>query len=268
MRRLSSKRRSAAIGLLLGGLLCATAGCGETPKPRKSKTGKTGKTLPPLKRPTVRPAPQRDELVQAIEDTGGDVEQALTRIGAELFRNAQTKRIEYVNLAGKDVTAEGLKQLLRLKDSLQRIGLNETHTTDDMLAVLADFKKLTKVELNQTAVTDAGLAHLKALPRLRELELRATNIGDEGLMHVGQMTELRMLSLSWTKITDAGLAHLSELDKLHTLILDDTGITDAGLPHLRDLRGLRFLHVIGTKITPSAAQQFARAAPGVQVRGP
>lgn len=251
---------------LVGALAFLNGGCVKNvTKPEQAKTDKTAPKDKDSK-PKIATRPETDEFDAAVKAANGDVEQALSAIGAHSDRNAAGK-IEYVDLSGKNLSATGIAHLLKLGDSLQRISLNDAFVTADALQSLAGLPRLRKLELNRTPLTDDALGLLAKLKELRELSLRHTRIGDAGVAHLAALTELRHLSLSGTRITDQGLAHLEGFPKLTTLILDDTAVTGDGLQRLQSLPALQFLHLTGTKVSPAAVRAFRSRRPQVQIVG-
>jgi len=236
------------------------------------KTG-DGKTTPKVDPPKIAPKPVADLLDAAFRKHDGNVERALESLMPEadrkalIIRNAAGK-IEAVDLSGMSLKTAGIKHLLALNETLQRVNLDRVYVTDDALEALASLPQLRKLELNQTPVTDAGLAHLAQATQLRELSLKGTKITDAGLKHLAALKHLRLLSLTWTGVTDEGLKHLAESNELHTLILDDTAVTDAGIAHLTGLKKLAFVHVTGTQVTPEGVAKLNRSLPRVEFRGP
>lgn len=246
-------------------LLISFAGCATKLEKSASKTfsSKTGSADPKI---TIAKKPDIDELTAAVEAANGDVVKALQNIGAHVDTNT-AGQIEYVDLSGKKLTAEGLKHLSKLADTLQRISLNDAYVTGDGLKTLVELPHLRKLELNRTPLTDSDLEQLAEIQQLRELSLRETDIGDDGMQHLARLAELRQLFLSGTQITNKGLAHLGQLPKLHTLTLDDTAVSDDGLKSIPSTTRLRYLHLAGTKVTALAASQFRHNNPRVKIVG-
>ncbi|GAB4152055.1 MAG: hypothetical protein Tsb009_27720 [Planctomycetaceae bacterium] len=246
------------------GLIFLFSGCVKN-LPKTEKT-KTSKTTPEDPLPKIAEKPAEDTLDKAVKANNGDLRAALKSLDVHTDVDTQG-RIQYVDLSGQKLTAEGLRHLVQLKDSLERLSLNDAYVTADGLKALAMLPRLRKLELNRTPLTDDALTHLTGLSDLRELSLKHTNIGDAAMEHIGQLKELRQLSLSGTRVTDKGLAPLANLPKLNTLLLEETQITDDGLNHFHSSVSLRFLYLAETKVTPKAVAKFRRTHPNVKIHG-
>jgi hypothetical protein len=201
---------------------------------------------------------------------------AVTDAGLESL--GKCSRLGDLTLTNAAVGDAGLKHLAGLP--LESLDLSNTRVTDVGMETLARFSRLETLTLDETAIGDAGLERLKSLPlaslslartnvtdaglaamgsmrALRALTLDRTTVGDAGLATVGTWTRVEELSLAGTKITDAGLAHLSKLP-LTNLVVSGTAITDAGLDHLPRSPGWTWLELSGTRVTPAAAEGFAK----------
>ena len=140
-------------------------------------------------------ADETSDLVSSIEDQGGLV----LRVGAEW-------EVDF-HLRGRELTNEGLAQVVRLKN-------------------------IAWMNLANTKITDSGLVHLRGLENLRRLHLENTEIGDDGVAHLTELKKLEYLNLYGSKITDKSLDHLSKLKSLKRLYVWQTGVTDAGVEQL------------------------------------
>ena len=119
-------------------------------------------------------------------------------------------------------------------DYVEAVGFEGDTITDDDLATLRHFPRLTSVYVDDAPnVTDAGLAHLATMKNLYSIILRCPQITDAGLVHLKGLHGLDDVSLKSNHITDAGIVHLKGLPQLHQLSLAGNGITDAGLVHLK-----------------------------------
>jgi len=96
---------------------------------------------------------------------------------------SQLRRLEYLNLAGCQITNTGLEHLRTL-----------TH--------------LEELSLSNTPISDAGLEQIAQLPRLQSLNLDGTQITDAGLVHLRRMTTLTDLQISNTGVTDGAIDEL------------------------------------------------------------
>ena len=125
----------------------------------------------------------RDGIRQfEASESGGAKPPALD---AELSVLKDLKNVQWLNLAGTDVTDKGLQQL-------------------------TDLTSLTRLHLEKTAVSDAGLEHLKGLENLTYLNLYQTAVTDAGLDHLRSLKTLKNLYLWQTEVTPAGVGKLQE----------------------------------------------------------
>jgi hypothetical protein len=118
--------------------------------------------------------------------------------------------LEYLNLAGFEVTNDGMKNLQGLTS-------------------------LTELDLSRCSrVSDQGLVSLSKLPLLHTLDIRFLEITDTGLQTLSSILSLRDLTIMFAKkITDAGILVLSALTSLVTLTISDCEkVTIQGLTHL------------------------------------
>jgi hypothetical protein len=148
---------------------------------------------------------------------------------------------------------------------LQKLDLSDTKITEAGLKHISGLTKLERLDLPHIPLGDAGLAHLQGLSQLQALDLRGARVTDSGLRHLRGLLQLQTLDLSDTQITDDGLVHLGGLTQLADLDLTGTRITDDGLKHLGGLTQLQSLGLDKTEVTDTAARQFKRALPRVQI---
>lgn len=148
-----------------------------------------------------------DVLVEAIEESGGDLPAALQQVAVRV-RRGRFGDVVLVNLTGPRITDAALERIKTL----------------DSLLVL---------DVWNAPITDDGVAHLAGMTQLRALGLRQTEVTDEGLQHLAGLTSLEELNLTGTAVTDAGMRHLAALKNLRALGLDDTGVLPNGVNELQ-----------------------------------
>ena len=90
----------------------------------------------------------------------------------------------WVNLAGTEITNDGLKHLKGLS--------------------------LKKLHLERTKIGDAGLVHLKECKDLEYLNLYGSKVTDAGLEHLTGLKNLKKLFVWQTGVTEAGMQKLNE----------------------------------------------------------
>ncbi|MCE9546764.1 MAG: hypothetical protein K8T25_14890, partial [Planctomycetia bacterium] len=142
--------------------------------------------------------------------------------------------------------------------TIVRLQLSGTKTTDQDLVTLGGLADLVELSLAKTRITDAGLPHLIGLKKLEALHLADNPITDEGVAAVKDMTQLQLLGLKGTQVGDAGLVHLARLKNLQWLGLRNTKVTDAGLAQLKNLPQLPGVSLSYCKVTDAGLAQLSR----------
>jgi hypothetical protein len=166
-----------------------------------------GESVDPVPLESAEAAPGQDALLEALDDHGGDLKQAL---------KAVSSRIEYSS-----------------RDEIILLNLSGSHVTDAALEKISTLDNLLVLDIWDAPITDAGLAQIGGMTQLRALGLRGTKVTDAGLKHLEEMTSLKELNLELTGVTDAGLKRLGHLRSLHKLSLDDTAVTGDGINNLQ-----------------------------------
>ena len=221
-----------------------------------------------------------DALVQALEDTGGRMEQALPRI-ARVTRD-KAGQVVSLNIFDPSFSDIGMAMLRRFT-SLKRLSLEGTLVTDLGLKQLAAMTQLEELWLSKTEISDPGLDALRPLRALLQLHLDGTRTTVSGALSLwGAMPRVTMsfpgghlspgllaldrragplelipleglrglkhLQLEGVRPGDAGLEHISSLVELETLGLRRAGIHGPGLVHLHNMGGLRVLDLTGNPL--------------------
>jgi len=226
-----------------------------------------------------------DALVQALEDTGSRMEQALPRI-ARVTRD-KAGQVVSLNIFDPSFTDIGMTMLRRFT-SLKRLSLEGTMVTDEGLKHLTAMTQLEELWLGKTAISDPGLETLRPLRALLQLHLVGTRTTVSGalslwaamprvtmsfpgghlspgrlsldrqagpleLIPLDGLRGLKHLQLEGVRPGDAGLEHISGLVELKTLSLRRAGIQGPGLVHLHNMGGLQVLDLTGNplnRVTP------------------
>ena len=177
--------------------------------------------------------------------------------------DSQLGRLDVENV---EITDDGLKQLVRFRQSLGGLALNGIPVGNRTMSRLRELPGLWWLELaNLEEVTDGGLAHLSMLPRLSDLRISCMPISDVGLEHLTEISSLRSLYLERIPITDAGLEVLTAMPDLEVLWLEDLRITDAGLEYVRTLKNLKELQIHGTDCSEAAGRSLIRDLPNCDI---
>ena len=198
----------------------------------------------------------------------------------KLFDNTNCQ-LRGLNLAGNDITDEGVEQLSSVlaNSQLRSLNLGYNYRITDagvkqLSSVLAN-SHLRGLDLSYIGMTDAGVEQLSSVlanSQLRSLNLgynyRITDAGVKQLSSVLANSHLRGLDLSYIGMTDAGVEQLSSVlanSQLSSLTLG--GITDAGVKQLSSVLAnsqLRSLNLI-VNITNKAKEQISQANPNCKV---
>lgn len=95
------------------------------------------------------------------------------------------------------------------------------------------FESVTRINLYGTSTSDCDLTCLKEFKNLKQLVLSQTQISDVGLVHLKGFANLESLLLSNTQVSDSGLNQLKGLKNLGTLYVNNTQVTEAGVAQLK-----------------------------------
>ncbi len=118
-------------------------------------------------------------------------------------------RVEWVSGAGQ-ITDKEIALLPALAANISELDLSDTKITDESLAIIGKFPRLTWLNLNNTAITDAGIAHLKGLSNLAYLNLHSTNVSDTSLTSLAPLRKLRQVYVWKTRVTPAAAAKFAK----------------------------------------------------------
>ena len=163
----------------------------------------------------------------------------------KLFDNTNCQ-LRGLNLAGNDITDEGVKQLSSVLANSQLSSLNLSYNgiTDagvkQLSSVLAN-SQLSTLNLRENGITDEGVKQLSSVlanSQLSSLNLEGNDITDEGVKQLSSVlanSQLSSLDLSENKITNEGVKQLSSVlanSQLSSLYLSENNITDEGVKQL------------------------------------
>lgn len=149
------------------------------------------------------PAKAADPLAAGATVAPEAAKQKIASLGAlvtPIVKDSPLLRIEWVSGAGA-VTDKQVAELAAISGNISELDLSETKITDEALATVAKFPRLTWLKLNDTAVTDAGIAKLKGLANLNYLNLHSTNVSDTSLTTLTGLRKLRQVYLWRTRVT-------------------------------------------------------------------
>ena len=196
---------------------------------------------------------------------------------------AHLRGLRVLNLAGADITSQGLKYITELKSleqlyapsgltneglteivrlsTLKALYIKNHNLTNTDLAHLAKLPLLEELDLAGTGrVNDAGLAHLANAPHLRYLMLHGETFTDAGIAHLKNCPSLRILHFGYLKhLTDSAVIHLSQIPQLERISFHwNENITDAGIIHLIKLKSLSMLNIKRSKVTGEGFEHLAK----------
>lgn len=173
-----------------------------------------------------------------------------------LAKLAQLPDLEFLSLAGRQVTDAGLIHIQQLR-TLRALALH-CALTDQGMPYLADLPQLEQLDLTQTNVTDAGLEYLTGLPRLHSLILNGTQVTSAGMAQLAEIKTITHLYVGATELDDSAVEHLKTMEQLQLLNIRDTRITEQGVAELAAalLEGCQIIHhatrARGTRSSPIA----------------
>lgn len=156
------------------------------------------------------PASLQDDDAQASSQPSSDAIKTVEASGGRVYRisAADATREVSFNLASKPVGDDQLKGVNAIADVIW-INLAGTNVTNDGLKYLAKMP-LKKLHLERTKIEDAGLQHLKSFKDLEYLNVYDTKITDAGLEHLKGLKNLKKLYVWKTAVTEAGMKKLNE----------------------------------------------------------
>lgn len=163
--------------------------------------------------------------------------------------------VEELNLRGRRVSDDGVRQLCRLR-RLRVLNLSETTINGSGFEGFTALQSLEDLDLHDTNVDDNAMRHLAGVRSLRVLDLSNTNVTGAALQYLPSLTSLESLRLHGNEVPDASLSWLARLPKLKSFTVGPTGITDEGVKAIAELKSLEFAGICG-KITDAGLLYLA-----------
>lgn len=178
-----------------------------------------------------------------LRQDGASEKDAVCSVQVPGMRPLPPHRLEYdhhqperpiigADLCNLPITDADIQALVNCAKDIEYLNLAGTQITDEAILYLKRLPRLTYLALDRTSVSDAGLEQLADLEDLESLTLCGTSVNDAGLAHFSGLTNLQTLLLHQTSITDAGLDSLETLKRLEYLGFANTRITDHGIRQL------------------------------------
>lgn len=161
-----------------------------------------------------KPVTILDSLAQGLEPAPQSVIDELTELGAIAMPIDMKSPLLRVNLqfVGEAANDDLLMKLMPLTGHLTWLNLAGTAVTDEGLAALASFPKLTRLHLEKTQVGDEGVAAITNLEHLEYLNLYGTNVTDVGLIHLTKLPNLKKLYLWESQASPKGANALASVN--------------------------------------------------------
>ncbi len=158
---------------------------------------------------------------------------------------AETPRLRFVSIEGKDVGHRTLEALCRIP-TLQVLRFSQCTSDDAPFAGLEASENLRELHLSGTGAGDWAATWISQSHQLTELNLSSNTITDEGLREIATLPRLESLMLTMCpNLSDAGVAHLEKLMHVHTLGLPSKAITQESIDILRRMPMLTEVYVSG-----------------------
>jgi uncharacterized membrane protein len=107
-----------------------------------------------------------------------------------------------------EITYEKLEELIKIKDQLVWLDLQNANLKDDMLQVIADFPNLVKLEISLNPIDGSGLEFLRKLKHLETLNLYGTRISDSSLELLTGLASIRNIYLWQTDVSPLAVEKL------------------------------------------------------------
>jgi serine/threonine protein kinase len=167
---------------------------------------------------------------------------------ADFERLAALRHVEGLSLAETHFAERDLYELRQL-ESLTRLDLQNTVTTDAGIRNLQPLRHLESLNLSGTRVSGPIFDVLRSMKDLTDLSLGGTQVSDGDLRQLGVMPQLVALNLAGSRVRGPGLTHLKRLKELSRLDLGSLPMQNNGMSHLRGLLKLRYLRLSGSRVT-------------------
>ncbi|MDO6761275.1 c-type cytochrome domain-containing protein [Tamlana sp. 2_MG-2023] len=108
---------------------------------------------------------------------------------------------------------EKLEKLLKIKDNVIWLNLEDNQITDAQLQTVSQFKNLQKLNLNNNAITDAGISKLENNQSIKSINLYSTKITKASLAYLSKMKNLKNVYVWKTALKPEDMAALDEETK-------------------------------------------------------
>jgi Leucine-rich repeat (LRR) protein len=217
----------------------------------------------------LRPATQ-------IEDLNLAYSEHITDIGMSVIKD--WKNLKRLDVSGTQ-TADGALALLGRLGRLESLDVAGSEVTDDGIQELLPLTDLKHLGLGRSQLGEGAIEVLGLLDNLQSLDLsspagrrnRRRGGGDriaQGLVDaIARLRDLRILRIGHSGVDSSALRPwASSLQKLERLGLENcTRIDDSAMPVISGWKSLKQLDLQGTKVTPTALELLRKSRPDLNV---
>lgn len=188
-------------------------------------------------RPAAKPAPQLPPPLASKEDIAAAKARVADLKGT--VKTAKNGAIIGVHVESADTTLEDMQLIGRLAD-LESVFFLGANFNDEMLAPLADLKKLTSVTVQNSDITVKTLEMFATYPELKTLDLRRDlKLDNKDLAVVAGMPKLETLRIYYNSFSNAGLNRVAKSTTLKSVdVRACEGVSDSGAKYLARLATL------------------------------
>ncbi len=166
---------------------------------------------------------------------------------SHLRTDVQSTSLGYLDLSGSSITDDGLKQLAEM-ERLRGISLAgcKNITAEGLRELLSKPSSITSLDISQTGLGDEVLGDI-AKAGIEHLRVNGNPITYEGVKQLNNIA-LHHFYAEGTGLGDNAVSYLSRL-RLEYLVLTDTEISDESVEDLGSVRTLQYLYIGGTRLT-------------------
>jgi len=133
------------------------------------------------------------------------------RIVYQLAKNSPALAAEF--FTASKFNAQGLKDLLAVKQQLVSLSLYKMPVKDDDLKTIGQFTELRKLNLAFTGITGATLDELKKLKELKHLSLSGTPMKPDAIKSLSDLKQLTRLEIWNTTVSEKMIKELQSVNK-------------------------------------------------------
>lgn len=155
------------------------------------------------------------------------------------WRPADMESVKLVELIQSNVTDEGLKELLPLKN-LERLVIGSDKLTGSGFKHLAGLKSIRALELSGKKLSADGLGQLRQFPGLTELSVGSCNLSTDAIKALVSLEKLTVLKMEYVRLNEEGARELTRFKNAPAIRLSLESLS-APAPVLKGLQGVKNL---------------------------